>query len=132
MAKLSIVHPEGLEVLQLGLHQELNLCLVSDYETLLGKVVLRVLQKLSERDAETPRVRTVSLESLYEDAGDLLLHGLVNVIEHVDHHPRVEVGMRVDVPELIHYGVKEAEAGLTGQDQNDLLEHLVALLLCLL
>jgi hypothetical protein len=53
----------------------------------------------------------VSLQALDQDPGDLLLDVLV-FIENVNHHPRVEVSMAIDVAQLIDDGVKEAKSSL--------------------
>jgi hypothetical protein len=130
---LLVVSPEGVEVGELRLHQLLDHGLIPQHEGLLREAILGVLQQLSEGDAQAPGVRVMSLQALNEDPGDLLLDCLVDVIEEVDDHPGIEVGVAVDVPELIHDGVEQAHAGVRGQDQDDGLQDLIAfLLLCLL
>jgi hypothetical protein len=46
-------------------------------ETLLHETILRVLDKLSEADDQTPWVRFVDLKPLEQDLGDLLLDDLL-------------------------------------------------------
>lgn len=116
---LLVVSPEGVEVGELRLHELLDHCLIPQDEWLLCEAVLRILQQLSEGDTQAPGVRVMSLQALNEDPGDLLLDGLVDIIEEVDDHPRIEVSVAVNVPELIYDGVKQAHAGVRCQNQND-------------
>jgi len=130
---LLVVSPEGVEVGELRLHQLLDHGLIPQDKGLLREAVLGVLQQLSEGDAQAPGVRVMGLQALDEDPGDLLLDGLVDVIEEVDDHPGIEVGVAVNISELIDDGVEQAHAGVRGQDQDDGLQDLIAfLLLCLL
>lgn len=130
MHHLLVVLPDLIELGQLRLHQLLYGGLVPHDEALLGEAVLGVLQQLSECDAQAPRVRLVSLETLDEDPGDLLLHTLLSyVVIQVKHHPGVEVCVAIDVSELVDDGVEEAHAGLRRQLLDDLLKDLVAFLL---
>jgi hypothetical protein len=62
---LLVVHPYLIELGELRLHQLLDRRLVSHHEALLGEAVLRVLQQLSEGNAEAPRVRLMGLQTLY-------------------------------------------------------------------
>ena len=51
------------------------------------------------------------LQSLDQDSRDLLLDAFVDLREHVNEDVRVEIGLRVDVSQLIHKAVKEAGSG---------------------
>ena len=52
-----------------------------------------------------------------------------DVVIQVEHHPRVEVGVAVNISKLIDNGVEEAHTSIWGKLLDDLLENLVALLL---
>jgi len=71
----------------------------------------------------------VTLQSLDQDACDLLLDGLVAVVEQVEDDPRVEVGVTVDVSELIHKAVQETQTSFVVQSHDDLLVHVIRVLL---
>ena len=125
-----IVRPERLEIRELGLHELLYDCLVTHDEALFGEAILRILQKLSEGNAQAPGVRVVGLQPLNENARYLLLYTLVqNVVVEIKYHPRVEIGMTIDVSELVDNAVEQAHPCLAREHHYDLLEYLVALLL---
>lgn len=84
---LLVIGPEGVKVGELRLHELLDHGLVAEDEGFLREVVLRVLQKLSEGNAQAPWMRVVRLQTLDKDPGDLLLDGFVDVVEEVDDHP---------------------------------------------
>lgn len=52
-----------------------------------------------------------------------------DVVIQVEDHPRVEVGVAVNISKLIDNGVEEAHTSIWGKLLDDLLENLVALLL---
>ncbi len=71
------------------------------HKRLSEELVLRVLQKLSECNDQSPRIRFINLQSLNEDPGHLLRDDLIHIKEQIDNYPREEVGVAIDVSQLI-------------------------------